>query len=126
MKSLSIIIPAYDEAKRIGGSLESILAYIKGSDRRTEVIVVDDGSDDNTVEIVESFITRYGDAGSNLKVLRNPGNRGKGYSVRHGMLAAVGEIVFFTDADLSAPITEAEKLISKIVADECDVAIGSM
>jgi glycosyltransferase involved in cell wall biosynthesis len=125
MNSLSIIIPAYDESNRIGASLKSILNYATGAGRRIELIVVDDGSSDNTVEIVEKFISDFAAIGAELRVLHNPGNRGKGYSVRHGMLSATGEIVLFTDADLSSPISEASKLIDPIAAGDCDVAFGS-
>ena len=125
MKSLSIVIPAYNESSRIGSSLESVLAYIKGGVHRTEVIVIDDGSTDGTPGFVEGFCSRFIDAGATLRVLRNPGNHGKGYSVRHGMLGATGEIVLFTDADLSTPISEAEKLITPIVSGDYDVAFGS-
>jgi glycosyltransferase involved in cell wall biosynthesis len=125
MKSLSIVIPAYDEAGRIGPSLTAILDYLKAGDRHGEVLVVDDGSTDDTVTVVEGFTARYARAGAELRVLRNPGNRGKGYSIRHGMLSAGGEVVLFTDADLSAPITEAERLLRPIEAGDCDITLGS-
>ncbi|HEY2461722.1 MAG TPA: dolichyl-phosphate beta-glucosyltransferase [Candidatus Acidoferrum sp.] len=116
---LSIVIPAYNEEMRLGVTLSQIAAYIRLSRRRTEVIVVDDGSQDRTVAVAESFGNDIG----LLRVVRNGENRGKGFSVRHGMLEAAGEIVLFTDADLSAPIEEADKLLMAL--NSCDVAIGS-
>jgi dolichyl-phosphate beta-glucosyltransferase len=116
----SIIIPAYNESARIRATLDRVLAHC--SERRwdAEVIVVDDGSHDNTAEIVQE----YAAANSRLRLLQNPGNRGKGYSVRNGMLHAGGEVLLFTDADLSSPIEEAAKLF-EAVAGGTDVAIGS-
>jgi dolichyl-phosphate beta-glucosyltransferase len=114
------VIPAYNEEGRIGAALERVLAYVKRQTWETEIIAVNDGSLDRTVEIVRSFAERH----PQLRLLENPGNRGKGYSVRHGMLQARGEILLFTDADLSAPIEEAPKLFDAIAAG-ADMAIGS-
>jgi len=116
---LSIVIPSFNEEKRLPATLERIASYIGASGRRTEVIVVDDGSTDHTAEAAESFRGRIAE----LRVISNGQNRGKGYSVRNGSLEARGEIVLFTDADLSAPIEEADKLLGKM--NEFDVAIGS-
>ena len=116
----SIIIPAYNEAQRIGATLEKIITYISQQSWHVELIVVNDGSRDNTVEVVNSYKSRA----PYLRVVENPGNRGKGYSVRNGMLHASGDLLLFTDADLSAPIYEAEKLFDAIQAG-ADVAIGS-
>ncbi len=116
----SIIIPAYDESARIGATLATVLAYAEERGWDAEVIAVDDGSRDNTVEIVRS----YAQSNPRLRLLQNPGNRGKGYSVRNGMLHAQGEILLFSDADLSSPIGEAEKLFAALAAG-ADVAIGS-
>jgi glycosyltransferase involved in cell wall biosynthesis len=116
---LSIIVPSYNEQLRLPTSLDRIAAYIARSQRKTEVLVVDDGSTDKTAEVAASYAGRI----ANLRVLRNAENRGKGYSVRHGMLEAKGEVVLFTDADLSAPIEEADKLMAAIL--QSDVAIGS-
>jgi len=117
--ALSIIIPSYNEELRLPQSLEAIADYIKKSGRETEVLVVDDGSNDRTAALAQTFRVRI----PLLRVVANGENRGKGYSVRHGMVEARGDIVLFTDADLSAPIDEADKLIAAL--DNHDVAIGS-
>jgi glycosyltransferase involved in cell wall biosynthesis len=116
---LSIIIPAYDEESRLPATLDRIAAYIRASGRSTEIIVVDDGSRDRTASVAESLREKI----PSLRVVQNGVNRGKGYSVRHGMLEARGRLVLFTDADLSAPIEEAGKLLRAL--DTHDVAIGS-
>jgi glycosyltransferase involved in cell wall biosynthesis len=116
---LSIIIPSYNEELRLPVTLDKIANYIQLSGRNTEVIVVDDGSQDRTAEVAESYRGRF----ANLRVLPNGVNRGKGFSVRHGSLEAQGDTILFTDADLSAPIEEADKLL-KALKDH-DVAIGS-
>jgi glycosyltransferase involved in cell wall biosynthesis len=116
----SIIIPAYNEARRIEPTLREILAYLAKHGCDAEIIVVNDGSRDNTSEIVGRYAQKY----PALRLIENPGNRGKGYSVRNGMLNARGEIMLFTDADLSSPIEEAEKLFQSI-AEGADMAIGS-
>ena len=116
----SIVIPAFNEGQRISASLEKIITYVSQERWQAEIIVVNDGSTDNTVEIVNSFKPRA----PYLRIVQNPGNRGKGYSVRNGMLHASGDILLFTDADLSAPIYEAQKLLAAIEAG-ADVAIGS-
>jgi dolichyl-phosphate beta-glucosyltransferase len=116
-RSLSIIIPAYNEAKRLPASLKKVREYLSAAQWEfAEVVVVDDGSVDNTVQLAR-------DAG--VRVLQNPGNRGKGYSVRHGMLEAKGEWTLFTDADLSSPIAEVEKLWSALERGSAQVAVGS-
>jgi glycosyltransferase involved in cell wall biosynthesis len=119
MIELSIIIPAYNEETRLPETLGRICKYIRASGRETEVIVVDDGSVDRTVSVVESFYNQI----PLLRVLSNVQNRGKGFSVRHGMVQARGRIVLFTDADLSAPIEEADKLLAAL--EDHDLAIGS-
>jgi len=120
--SLSIVIPAYNEEKRLPGTLEAIGAYLKrGTWSSHEVLVVDDGSLDGTALVTEAFAR----ANSWCRVLHNPGNRGKGYSVRHGMREARGEWALFSDADLSAPIEELDKLIAAAREHGVQVAIGS-
>ncbi|RMG49376.1 MAG: glycosyltransferase family 2 protein [Acidobacteria bacterium] len=123
--ALSIIIPAYNEATRIERSLAQVFAYLSARVGPSEVIVVDDGSTDETVEIVRQFGRTHPSSFVRLVVLRNGQNRGKGYSVKQGVLHARGEVVAFTDADLSAPITELPKLTEPIARGECDIAIGS-
>ena len=116
----SIIIPAYNESARIGATLEKVLAHVHERGWDAEIIAVDDGSRDSTVEIIRG----YADKNPRLQLLQNPGNRGKGYSVRNGMLHARGEMLLFSDADLSSPIEEADKLFGAI-AEGVDIAIGS-
>jgi glycosyltransferase involved in cell wall biosynthesis len=116
---LSIVIPSYNEELRLPATLSSIAAYIRSCNRPVEVIVVDDGSRDRTIAVGESFRNEI----RSLRVISNGQNRGKGYSVRHGMQEATGRVVLFTDADLSAPIEEVEKLLPAMQAN--DVAIGS-
>lgn len=117
---LSIVVPAYNESARIEQTLQRVMACVERQGWDAEVLVVDDGSQDTTPEIVHRWMERY----PNLHLVQNQGNRGKGYSVRNGLLQATGEVVMFTDADLSAPMEEAERLLAAI-ADGADVAIGS-
>jgi glycosyltransferase involved in cell wall biosynthesis len=116
----SIVIPAYNESARIPATLQSVVDCIRQHGWDAEVLVVNDGSTDSTAEVVRAFAA----ANPEVRLLENPGNRGKGYSVRSGMLQAQGEVVLFTDADLSAPIEEAEGLFAAIAAG-ADIAIGS-
>jgi dolichyl-phosphate beta-glucosyltransferase len=116
----SIVVPAYNERARLAATLEKILAYIHAQNWNAEVIVVNDGSRDNTAEIVRSLAAKD----RIVRLVENPGNRGKGYSVRNGVLHAQGQIVIFTDADLSSPIEESSKLL-KAIDDGADIAIGS-
>jgi glycosyltransferase involved in cell wall biosynthesis len=123
--TLSIVIPAYNEGARIHQTLLNILEFASSAPYKTEVIVVDDGSRDRTPEIVSSLVDQYRRSGCDLRLLTNTPNRGKGYSVKRGITEAVGEIVLFTDADLSAPITEAPKLVDPIANNRADVTFGS-
>jgi glycosyltransferase involved in cell wall biosynthesis len=120
---LSIVIPAYNEEKRLGRTLERIREYFAGQGIKPgelEIIVVDDGSTDGTAHVVRECAREI----PCLRLVSNRENRGKGYSVRSGMLEARGAVTLFTDADLSSPIEESEKLFSAIRAGN-DVAIGS-
>lgn len=118
---LSIIIPAFNEERRLPQTLDCIGTYLKTQSLRTEILVVDDGSSDGTAGLAASYASKY----PNLRVLSNGKNRGKGYSVRHGMLEARGEYALFTDADLSTPIDELGKLLAALREQGNDVAIGS-
>jgi dolichyl-phosphate beta-glucosyltransferase len=120
---LSIIIPAYNEEKRLAGSLARIQDYFDAHPAGpggVEIILVDDGSTDNTARLAEEWARQM----PSLRLVSNGENRGKGYSVRHGMLEARGRIALFTDADLSSPIEESAKLFGAVRAGN-DVAIGS-
>ncbi len=116
-RSISIIIPAYNEEKRLPSTLARVRDYLAQTDWEfSEIVVVDDGSRDATVAAAEK---------AGVRVLRNPGNRGKGYSVRHGMLEAKGEWSLFSDADLSSPIEELDRLWGAAGRERAQVAIGS-
>lgn len=119
LTEVSVVIPAYNEEVRLGATLDRILEYARTAGLDCEILVVDDGSRDGTAALAESFADR------GVRLLRNPGNRGKGYSVRHGMLEAAKALVLFSDADLSTPIEELEKLAAPVLAGEADGAIGS-
>ncbi|HTC62177.1 MAG TPA: dolichyl-phosphate beta-glucosyltransferase [Candidatus Saccharimonadales bacterium] len=118
---LSIVIPAFNEESRLPKTLDSVIDYVQSRACQTEIIVVDDGSTDKTAAVVDTYRQKY----SGLRCISNGGNRGKGYSVRHGMLEAQGEIALFSDADLSTPIDEADKLLAAIRERNFDGAIGS-
>jgi dolichyl-phosphate beta-glucosyltransferase len=122
LHSLSVIIPAFNEERRLPDTLEQLHAYLETLRlEKLEILVVDDGSTDATAEVVR----RRSVIDSRYKLLQNPGNRGKGYAVRHGMLAASAEWRLLTDADLSTPIYELGKLYGAAVNSDALVAIGS-
>ena len=118
--SHSFIVPAYNESERLTESIPKMVEYVRTRGLQAEIIVVNDGSIDGTADVVRKFA----EADPWIRLLENPGNRGKGYSVRNGMLHARGTVALFTDADLSSPITEADKLFAAL-AEGADVAIGS-
>lgn len=117
---LSIVIPAYNEETRIGHSLKKILFYLERKGYSYELIVVDDGSKDETLKVISRIAERDGD----IRVLRNKNNCGKGYAVKKGMLNAKGSYILFTDADLSTPISELDKFL-QVVKNGYDIIIGS-
>jgi dolichyl-phosphate beta-glucosyltransferase len=118
--SISIVIPAYNESPRISKALGEVLRVVRQRGWHAEVLVVNDGSTDRTAAIVSEFAQ----LNPEVRLLNNLENRGKGFSVRQGVLNAVGEIVMFTDADLSAPMEEAERLFAAL-DQGADIAIGS-
>ncbi len=118
LRSLSIVIPAYNEENRLPQTLDRVLDWLKAQQLEfRELIVVDDGSQDATAQVAQR---RDG-----VRLLRNPGNRGKGYAVRNGMLEARGEWVLYSDADLSAPIEDAALLYRAAAEKGAQIAIGS-
>ncbi len=117
---LSIVVPAYNEAKRISPTLQSIIEFVEHQRIHAEVLVVDDGSTDNTHAIVREFECRC----PFVRQIKFPSNMGKGAAVRSGMLKSCGQFVLFTDADGASPIGEVAKLLEKVTAG-FDVAIGS-
>jgi glycosyltransferase involved in cell wall biosynthesis len=116
---VSIVVPAFNEAVRIGESVRKIQAFLGRLPFNTEVLIIDDGSADETSSIVT------GAAFPGLRLIRNEMNHGKGYAVRMGALLSTGEYVLFSDADLSAPIEELEKLLTAAETQNADVVIGS-
>ncbi|RME42720.1 MAG: glycosyltransferase family 2 protein, partial [Caldilineae bacterium] len=116
---LSVVIPAYNEAVRLPRTLTTVLDYLEQQPYRVEVLVVDDGSTDNTVALAEEIARQH----PNVRIIRND-HRGKGYTVRTGMLAGQGKYLLFSDADLAVPIEEVEKLLPHLEAGY-DVVIGS-
>jgi len=116
---LSVVIPAYNEQERLPATLDKVMSYLTQQPYASELIVVDDGSADDTAGIVEKAAEQY----AGLRVIRNP-HRGKGYAVRTGVLNATGKYILYSDADLSAPIEEVEKLLPYL-RGRYQVAIGS-
>lgn len=122
IRSISVIIPAYNEQSRLPNALRRISQYLQGTEWVFhEIVIVDDGSTDDTAAVAEDLARDR----PNVRVLRNPGNRGKGYSVRRGMLEAAAEWRLFSDADLSTPVEELEKLWRAIEQGKDKIAIGS-
>lgn len=123
---LSIIVPAYEESARLGGPLREMVRYLKDNNIRGEIIVVDDGSGDDTAEVAEKAFAEFPpDFGVDTRVIRYEKNRGKGFAVKTGLLAAKGDVALFSDADLATPIGELPKLIDPIRNGEFDVTFGS-
>lgn len=116
----SFVIPAYNEGVRLRPTLNELLRHAREEKWDIEILVVNDGSSDDTAQIVREYSKLH----PQVLLVENPGNHGKGYSVRNGMLHARGDICLFTDADLSSPMTEAQKLFDAI-ANGADIAIGS-
>lgn len=122
LRSLSIVIPAYNEQQRLPATLERIAAWLETKPLDfVEILAVNDGSTDRTADVVREAAARD----PRIRLLENPGNRGKGYAVRHGMQKARGEWVLFTDADLSAPIEDLDRLEAAVERESADGAIGS-
>jgi glycosyltransferase involved in cell wall biosynthesis len=122
---LSVVVPAYNEERRLPKTLSRVVEYLSGRSGGGEIVVVNDGSRDRTAEVARPFAQSHAASQEAVKVLENPGNRGKGYSVRDGMLQARGEWLLFSDADLSSPIEECDKLLAAAQSGGCDLAIGS-
>jgi len=118
---LSIVIPAFNEAARIGPTLEAIRAFLQGSGLRAEILVVDDGSSDDTAGRVRERMSDI----PGLRLLSNGRNRGKGFSIRHGFCESRGTFVLLTDADLSTPIEEMDRLLHAVRQTGCGIATGS-
>jgi len=118
---LSVVIPAYNEEERLKRHVPGIVEYLRGKNLPFEIVVVNDGSQDNTTGVTEELAKTY----PMLRLITLNPNRGKGGAVRAGMLAAQGQNVLFTDADQSTPIGEVDKLLSKLEHDGYDMAIGS-
>jgi dolichyl-phosphate beta-glucosyltransferase len=117
---LSIVIPAYNEEKRIGSTLEKISLYLSGKSFSSEIIVVNDGSSDSTSSVLEGYKNKI----PQLSIIHNNPNRGKGYSVKKGILQAKGRYIIFSDADMSTPVEEADRFMSAF-HEGIDLAIGS-
>ena len=120
---LTIVVPAYNEAMRLGKTILTIISYLNQHNPASELIVVDDGSKDDTSAVAEEAIANPG--AINARVIRYEPNRGKGFAVRQGLLAASAGIALFSDADLSTPINETPKLIEPITSGRADVTFGS-
>jgi glycosyltransferase involved in cell wall biosynthesis len=124
LHALSFVIPAYNEAARLGSTLKQVFAYLQAQPYSSEIIIVNDGSTDDTVHVVESIFA-VNSAHIPARLISYSPNRGKGYAVRQGLLAAEGTVALFSDADLSTPISDLPLLLNPILAGEFDVVFGS-
>ena len=122
--NLSLIIPAYNEAPRLGKTLQAVFEYLNAQTSESEVIVVDDGSTDETAQVAEESFANFSGRASRQLIRVSP-NRGKGHAVRTGLLTARAPIALFSDADLSTPLTETPKLVAPIRAGKYDLVFGS-
>jgi len=120
---ISIVIPAFNESERLGAPLRKVLAYLADDQPNGEVIVVDDGSSDDTSQVARTAFDEF--SSINSQVVRYETNRGKGFAVRTGLKASAADIALFSDADLSTPIDEMTKLVDPILSGEFDVTFGS-
>ena len=120
---VSIVVPAFDEQDRLGASLSKILEYVSRERLAAELIVVDDGSSEGTADVARAAASHFSEI--KTTVIRYEQNRGKGFAVRTGLLAAAADIALFSDADLSTPIDELPKLVDPIRAGDFDVTFGS-
>src|SRR5437764_630804 len=120
MYSLTIVIPAFNEESRLEATLHKLDAFLKAEDWNAELIVVDDGSTDRTAQLVMRHMLEK----PYMRLLQNHINRGKGFSIRRGVEAALGDVILLSDADLSVPMSEAPKLL-KAIDNGADIAIGS-
>ncbi len=118
---ISVVIPAYNESHRLPKTIRAVQEHLVSQNLSYEILVVDDGSEDNTTQTVQNLQNQI----TGLSVITNERNSGKGFSVRRGMLAAEGHLVLMMDADLSAPMDELDKLIPLVRDGHCDIAIGS-
>jgi len=120
---LAVIVPAFNESRRLTDNLLTLLSYLDTFRPEAELIVVDDGSTDGTAEVAQELFSHRPDVPA--RVLRHAQNHGKGHAVRAGLLAAKAPIALFSDADLSTPITELPKMVEPIERNDYDIVLGS-
>ena len=120
---LAVVVPAFNEARRLSDNLLTLLSYLQSYRPEAELIVVDDGSTDGTADVAKELFAHRPDVMA--RVLRFSVNRGKGHAVRAGLLAAQAPIAVFSDADLSTPFTELPKIVEPIEAGNFDIVLGS-
>ncbi|MFZ2682297.1 MAG: dolichyl-phosphate beta-glucosyltransferase [Patescibacteria group bacterium] len=120
LPEISIIIPFKNEAARLPKSLATVLVYANQNFKNAEILLVNDGSTDNTEQLIKKQLKD-----PRVKLLTHSQTQGKGAAIRTGVLAATGKLILFTDADLSTPIQELSKLIITLAANDCDIVIGS-
>ncbi|MEO6871379.1 MAG: dolichyl-phosphate beta-glucosyltransferase [Chthoniobacterales bacterium] len=121
--TLAVVVPAFNEAQRLGHTLPTMLQYLRTHRPASELLVVDDGSTDATAQVAERIFADHPEV--HARLLRSPQNRGKGHAVRQGLLATDAPIALFTDADLSTPLSELPRIVQPIEAGDYDIVFGS-